>query len=137
MSGQEMLPLFAEQASAQEHGRNAYKWAIKHSDAFMALQRLVLELSRDPGVASISQGELHAHMVRLGWDMTFSRMFRRDRNLWPALARYMRAYLPEIKGKLAIRTSYLDDTTLPPMPMCYLVRSARFITRPIGKGDWE
>ena len=92
------------------YAENACQWIKANQDDWKALKRLV-HMAADTG-GPVQQGDVAIMAREAGIEFSNVPDFKRDRNLWPALARYMVMQSPRLAGSLSFSKSKLDDTDM-------------------------
>lgn len=82
-------------------------WIKDHHDAFVSLMHIV-HREVDDGNPNVQQGDVMVLARKAGIDVTLTNQFRRDRNLWPGITRYMVMLSPRLSRALGFRESKLD-----------------------------
>lgn len=82
-------------------------WIKDHYDAFVSLMSIV-HREVDAGNPNVQQGDVMILARKAGISVTLTNQFRRDRNLWPGITRYMVMLSPRLSRALGFRESKLD-----------------------------
>lgn len=120
---------------AKKYVADCYAWILANPARFCELQEVISRLHN--AGAPIQQGRVQAECARLHIQLSDSTMFSHDRNLWPCLARIMRALYPSLKKSVAIRKSAMDELEFAPLPPECLLLTVLQPGRTITRKDWE
>jgi hypothetical protein len=139
MTIDELLAAGPGTAQARIYVDAAHRWIVSDPGRFRILADVLHRALDDPSVPGIWRGDVRSLMVRMGWSPASSAMFLLDHNLWPALARYLRALYPALRRKLHVRRSAVDMLLLPPVPPgCLTARHwPQRAGQWLGRGDWQ
>lgn len=85
-------------------------WIANNPDDWKKLRRIVLRAANDGH--KIQQGEIVTLAREQGVEFSNVPDFKRDRNLWPALARYMTMLRPSLCKSIDFRESCLDHVDM-------------------------
>lgn len=121
--------------TANEYVKRTHDWIMADRERFNQVERAFLYL--DHKGAPIQQGRVHAELLRLNYRLTDNDIFRNDRNMYPTLARYLRALHPRLKESVRIRKSTIDKLALPPIPKDWALDWAVNTDRWLIFLDWQ
>ncbi|HIW77080.1 MULTISPECIES: hypothetical protein [Gordonibacter] len=82
-------------------------WIKDHPAAFKSLMHIV-HREVDSGNPCVQQGDVMKLASYAGIEVTITNQFRRDRTLWPGIARYMVMLSPRLARSLGFKASKLD-----------------------------
>lgn len=132
------IPEFQEEYERERaaimYASQAFHWIRTNRAAFKELQFACKFLHENK--APIQQGRILAELTSRGYRLTINETFSHDRNLWPVLARYLRAFHPELKQSIHLRASALDGLSLSAIPESYLIPGAINADRGITAKEW-
>jgi hypothetical protein len=111
-------------------------WILASPAKFKSLSAVVCRMAKDSAVRAITPNAIRACAPDYGHFLSVSFALTRNRNLWPSTARYLRALYPDVRGKLHLRKSVLDEISLPPIPYSCLLDGARCGNVRIHPNDW-
>jgi hypothetical protein len=117
-----------------DYTMRTHKWIMADKERFQQIERAFLYL--DFQGIPIQQGRIHAELVKSGYRLTDNDIFRNDRNLYPTLARYLRALHPELKQSVRLRKSEIDKMVLPPIPTGWAILTAENTDKWLTTEDW-
>ncbi len=95
---------------AEALARKACRWVRRHPEEWASLKRLVAYLDEEGEL--VQRGNIYALAQRHGIEVRLGGVFRRDHNLWSALARYMVMERPSLLSALRFRASPIDGADL-------------------------
>lgn len=124
-----MLGLFPEVAQGEAQAQNAALWANRNWESFCKVMHH-LEAEAAKGNPRLTRSDVLAWARSAGVEMGFDE-FKRDHNLYPALARYMVMMKPRLKSVLHFRGAHCDHAD-----MGAVWREVN-PQHPLAVGDWR
>ena len=97
--------------TAENMARDACEWVKAHPNDFKSLMA-VLHNQVDVGNPCSKQGEIEFYARQMGMRVDVVGAFRHNRNLYPALTRYMVMLRPRLARTINFRKSKLDTIDL-------------------------
>lgn len=97
--------------SAENMARDACRWIKANPGDFKSLMA-VLHHQVDVGNPCSKQGEIEFYARQMGMQVDVVGVFRHNRNLYPALTRYMAMLRPRLARTVNFRKSKLDQIDL-------------------------
>lgn len=134
MRGGEGMTVTYTNASQIDYSIRTHKWIMADRERFNQVEQAFLYL--DHKGAPIQQGRIHAELVARGFHLTDNEIFRNDRNLYPTLARYLRALHPELKRSVRLRKCEIDKMSLLPIPTGWALKRAENTDKWLTAKDW-
>ena len=96
---------------AELMARDACRWVKTHRKDFKRLMA-VMHRQVDDGNPCAKQGEVEFYAREMGIEFDVAGAFRHNRNLYPAIARYMVMLRPRLAKTINFRRSKLDEIDL-------------------------
>lgn len=97
--------------TARNMAADACYWVKEHPQDFKSLMA-VMHHQVDVGNPCAKQGEIEFYARQMGMEVDVVGMFRCNRNLYPALTRYMVMLRPRLARTICFRKSKLDQIDL-------------------------
>lgn len=97
--------------TAENMARDACAWVKSHPNDFKSLMA-VMHHQVDVGNPCAKQGEIEFYARQMGMEVDVVGVFRHNRNLYPALTRYMVMLRPRLARTINFRKSKLDQIDL-------------------------
>lgn len=100
-----------ERIPSEFMARDACRWVKAHGKDFKRLMA-VMHRQVDHGNPCAKQGEIEFYAREMGIEFDVAGAFRHNRNLYPAIARYMVMLRPRLAKTINFRKSKLDEIDL-------------------------
>lgn len=107
----DQMQLHFSLSPAERAAYDACYWVRDHRREFKSLMAVVHH-QVDIGNPCVKQGEIEAYVRESGTAFDVLGEFRHNRNLYPAITRYMAMLSPRLARSIRFRKSQLDDIDL-------------------------